>query len=254
MNITTEELIAQARERVSSLRVTFVDAKPEDFDFGTNYVEDSDDHWDFMEAAECDECGQMIVDEDDHGFLDPAGNQVPRQALLEGADLDDDDLDEWADGNGFTRCSASGESYRDFDQAEGPMMNYRYPIGEHDYTAENAHKIADLPLCLIETPDANYLALTGGGMDLSWEICEAYARLGYLPPSHFDLPGMAGKRLTERTAFIIAAVERSNEVLGGWAEHRQQRTARMFTELVADDDWGNEPGVSQWIAETGGDE
>jgi hypothetical protein len=197
MNSTNETLIQRAREQASSLFATYVDVKPENFDFGSAGYDDKGELvWDFMEAVECQECGRMIV-ENEH----------------------------------LPHCSRDGDDYREFDQAEGPMMNYRYPIGDSDYSPENAHKIADLPLCLVETPDANYLALTGGGMDLSWEICEAYCRLGYLPPAHFELPAMAGKVLNERTAFVVAAVERSNQLLAGWADRRRERAAAMFTEL-----------------------
>ena len=29
------------------------------------------------------------------------------------------------------------------------------------------------------------LAVSAGGMDLSWDVCEAYLLLGYLPPLNF---------------------------------------------------------------------
>jgi hypothetical protein len=96
------------------------------------------------------------------------------------------------------------------------MMNYAYPleslridmrgtllgdsvpdsIGAHGFPTtvhEAAHALRGLPLCIIERLDGEgyELALTGGGMDLSWEICEAFVRLGFLPPVHFcDLPDM----------------------------------------------------------------
>ncbi len=93
--------------------------------------------------------------------------------------------------------------------ADGPMMNYFYPCDR--ITFDDAEKLKDLPLCIVCLDNEEYgLALTGGGMDLSWEICEAYILLGYLPPIHFcDLPAMAGKKLNARNKRIIAACRRS---------------------------------------------
>jgi len=228
--------IEAARKQAALLKVSFVDAKPEDFDFSTLNA-DGEAGWDHIEAVECSDCGQWIVDEADHGYVDqdgdPAGD-IPFEDAG-GTDITDSDtdvLDEWAAENGYEACPRHGEGYREFDSAEGPMMNYRYPVGEHDYTTAHAHGIADLPLCLVETEDGDvYLALTGGGMDLSWQICDAYIRLGYLPPSHFELPEMGDMRLTEHTALIVAAVERSNEVLANWAQYRQTRAKRLFETL-----------------------
>lgn len=85
--------------------------------------------------------------------------------------------------------------------AEGPMMNYWYPIEETREYGRFAHNTFDPvaaaakldgPLCLVLVDDEYGLALTGGGMDLSWEICDAFVQLGKCPPLHFlDLPHMA---------------------------------------------------------------
>jgi hypothetical protein len=196
-------IISEARRAVSKLSAHYVDAKPENYDFG--------------------DCGQYIVDGDDHAFINGDGQPVPGKALMEENDLDEDDLVDWAEANGFSTCPCHGEDFREFDSAEGPMMNYRYPIDDKWFNADGARRIADLEV---------YLALTGGGMDLSWEICEAYVRLGCLPPSHFELPAMAGKKLTERTALVLTAVERSNDVLTGWAQSRKERTSRLLATII----------------------
>lgn len=79
------------------------------------------------------------------------------------------------------------------DEIEGPVMNYYYPLPAFSKDeAAAALAIADLPLCLVEFEDglpwgADYayaLALTGGGMNLAWQIQEAHLRLGYLAPEH----------------------------------------------------------------------
>jgi hypothetical protein len=95
---------------------------------------------------------------------------------------------------------------------EGPMMNYWYPadlylVGTGDAGAEEAaRRLADLPLCVVQVNGDYGLALSGGGMDLSWEICEAYTRLGLLPPAHFcRLPRMAGRGISTRDKYILSA-------------------------------------------------
>lgn len=113
-----------------------------------------------------------------------------------------------------------------FEIAAGPMMNYAYelevltPYSERGRTpAEAAELLVDLPLCLVEAEFLSedwYLALTGGGMDFSWEICEAYMRLGFIPPTEFaDLPNMAGRPRDENDRKIIEACKRAyNEAAG----------------------------------------
>lgn len=227
------DLIATARQQAARLHVGFVDAKPENYDFGTAQTdEDGNPAWDYIDAVKCNDCHNWIVDDTDHGFINAEGDPVPAEALMAAHELEDDGLDEWAAANGFEHCPRYGDGYLEFDSAEGPMMNYRYPISDQLYTSAHAHAIADLNLCLVQTSDsATYLALTGGGMDMSWDICAGYVRLGFLPPSHFELPEFAGMTLDAPTALTIAAVERSNEVLAQWALSRQSRASRLFETL-----------------------
>ena len=75
------------------------------------------------------------------------------------------------------------------------MMNYAYPCAWHD-GATAALMLVDLPLVPVVLADGTHaLALTGGGMDLSWEICRAYVALGFLPPLHYcrDLPRLGNR-------------------------------------------------------------
>lgn len=226
---TREEIIEAARTKVREqrLRVDYIDAKPEQFDWTTNAVdEDGDPLYDVFEAITCDDCNQPIVDSEDHGVVDSDGASVrlPDDVPLE-------DLDDWADEHGLARCPRQGSDARDLF-AEGPMMNIRYPIADGTATQDNARDIVDLPLCLVSFEDADYLALTGGGMDLSWEICEAYVTLGFLPPTHFRLPRMADKYLNEGTALVVAAVEYANEIQAKWAASNREDAARLFGDLV----------------------
>ena len=154
-----------------------MDAKPRDYDFYKGCGED----WDYWEAARCDKCNKVV--------LPPWG------------EYEHDDIED-------TECDG-------YISTDGPMMNYCYPISLRDEPSEAARKIVDLPLCIVSftDEDTDYLALTGGGMDFSWEICEAYMRLGQTPPLHFcSLPAMAGRGQNAHDRWIIAGCRASAKV------------------------------------------
>lgn len=166
-----------------------IDEKPVDYDFGEGYPE----KWEYFEAVECSECGEVRIlhGEEQHKDIEN------------------------------TEC----EGYL---SAGGPMMNYCYPLPEFDMNPdEAAKKIAHLPVCLVhfEEDDEYALALTGGGMNLAWEICAAYVELGYLPPLHFaNLPKYAGGPPIGFAAAkrVLSAMEKSIEVNQHWLEGHKE--------------------------------
>lgn len=170
---------------VHSLYVDAINVQPIHRDWSTGYdfegYGDDEHGWTFFEAVELDD-GRVT---DGLGYIDD--------------DPDDSYIDE---------------------RREGPMMNYAYPLPAYrGNPVYDARSLVHLPLCIVQEGDETFLALTGGGMDLSWEICEAYMRLGYLPPLHFaDLPRMAGRGESPDDRTIIAACKRSAEVAIGWAQ------------------------------------
>lgn len=226
---TTAGLLAAARERITGmrLRVDFIDAKPQTFDWTENTTyEDGDPRWEVFEATTCDECDQAIVDSEDHGVVDSHGASVRLPD-----DVPFEDLDEWAEAQSLTRCSRQGEDALDLG-AEGPMMNYRYPIAEGTATKDNARELVHVALCLVAFEDEEFLALTGGGMDMSWEICLAYITLGFYPPTHFGLPAMADKYLDHpTTALVLAGSQIANEIQAQWAARRAEDLSRMAESL-----------------------
>jgi hypothetical protein len=121
----------------------------------------------------------------------------------------------------------------DEHRGEGPMMNYWYPLHttSRDFDpADAARTLAkhSLPLCVVSVNDEHGLALTGGGMDFSWEICEAFARLGYCPPLHFcDLPRMAGRENYDSTPFVLAACAYSARIAAQWAARSVERVEQL---------------------------
>lgn len=116
--------------------------------------------------------------------------------------------------------------------AEGPMMNYAYPLDGDRVSEDSAVRLADLPLALVETDGGWFLALTGGGMDLSWEICAGYVRLGSYPPAHFasNLAGIGtmGNERAEWYADTLAAARESLRIAASWAEGDRDRFAQAF--------------------------
>lgn len=155
-----------------------------------------EDGWEAFESPVCPECDEYGIRED---YM-------------------------WVCGNGG--CDRGGDEIDAY--SEGPMMNYYYPLpdlrrlGDDPYAAAEA--ISDLPLCVVQFGGGFALALTGGGMDLSWEICEAFTRLGFLPPLHFcDLPRLAGKRIEERERYVVDACRRSADVVAYQAQRTRER-------------------------------
>lgn len=154
--------------------------------------------FEFADPAECEGCGSVVVM---HG-----GESTHRE--------EDPDTD----------CGG-------YLFSEGPMMNTFYPLpdrGEYLGTLDDvAEKLAGLPLCAVEMADGEIgMALTGGGMDLTWEIVAGYMALGYLPPFQFtSLPGYDG--YPEKYPHIVAACKRSCEILASWATHRAEELSQM---------------------------
>ena len=151
----------------------------------------------FWEAATCEECGKVIV------YQNGGGGARHSEECAK------------------TKC----EGY--LSMAEGPMMNYWYPVDAWQIESGSgmggadraAMAVADLPVCIVQVNGQYGLALTGGGMDLSWEICEAYTRLGLLPPVHFcKLPRMAGRGTSAKDRYIIAACRAAVNVQIKWAK------------------------------------
>jgi hypothetical protein len=170
------------RPRIKDLYCDCIGVEPITCDW-REILGDDMEGWRSYEAVDCDECGETLV-----------------LSVSNGGDLHRNiDSDSSCSGN--------------IPECEGPMMNYWYPIDIKD-CEEAARKLVCLPLCVVEFPDGTTgLALTGGGMDLSWEICNAFMLLGQLPPVHFELPAMCGRGVNERDRWVIAGVRKACQVM-----------------------------------------
>lgn len=178
-------------------------------DYGEEY-DNEGQSYNYFQRGDCPRCGAPTLDESgcvshmDHPDLDP-------DEVIEGG----------FEADGGLYCA------EDLDSDGGPMMNYAYELpyfASYELT-EALDKIKDLPLCVVQWNEAYWLALTGGGMDLSWEICEAYIALGYLPPTAFaELPAMAGRGTGKADRETIKYCKESFEVV---RDRAKQAIARM---------------------------
>jgi hypothetical protein len=149
-------------------------------------------------------------------------------------------------GNQRTCSNEECELYdepQDTDYSEGPMMNYYYPLPERPDDDDVVLALDGLPLCVVdfnsEFESNSALALTGGGMDLSWEICEAHMRLGYLPPVDYcSLPQMAGRGQSPRDRKIIEACRAS----ANSAMRQQQSIINRLDAMSPDTEPAFKPG------------
>lgn len=182
-----------------------ITAEPVTVDWSRPYGDSAEegDGWRSWEPCDCDECGATLIleagmGEEEHRHLD-------REAECMGR----------------------------VEQASGPLMNFYYPLpnSERRNPEELAEAIAGLPLCVVQLPndDGYGLALTGGGMDLSWEICAGYVACGYYPPTHFArLPRMGGRGTSPSDRRLIARCKESFRIAGRWASEGAKRLAQDF--------------------------
>lgn len=233
---------------ISNLHAECIDVKPVNCDWEALSGPDGDGYTAY-EAVEGDTSGRVYIARASEGddeaqslqSFEPIEDDEPymeyAQRILEGVPPRTDDFDE------VSEAIADAIAEEHVGLAEGPMMRY-FPlpddVGRYGFDPEQAaYALQHLPLCVVEFSDESQdkgtpeyaLALTGGGQDLSWEICEAFMQIGQLPPIHFcDLPGMAGRADPgygnfKRDSAIIAACRRSIEI-------QSQRLERVRTSLL----------------------
>ena len=163
-----------------------VTVKARHFNFGEGYPE----RWEYAQLQQCQECWEVVSD----------GESCPQEG-----------------------CDGELEP----EQDAGPTMNYFWPLPDfHGDTQEAARKLneAGVALCLVWTldeydADEYGLALTGGGMDLSWDICRAYMALGFMPPlAACELPDFAGQDYSDpRNQEVFDACKESVLCAVRWA-------------------------------------
>lgn len=173
----------------------------------------------------CEECkGQGKVDNPDYDPDNP-GDVEPQIECDECHGECTVDCDE-CDGEGEVDCSTcDGSGQRECDD-DGwfPMMNYYYPLPPGFDIPDNVQELLVCTTIVRFSDDAAEddlaLVLTGGGMNLAWEICESYINLGLYPPAHFcDLPKMCGRGESERDLKILAYCRESLRIQADMARY-----------------------------------
>ncbi len=226
------EAVRAAEALANELSCRHVETLPRDVDWSEMLGEDLEG-WRAFEELECQECRRSLMvscpGEHEHRDLEPTIEvaelpepgedfrcpECSHEFCVDAAMLAPSEHvtcpkceTDISEGDEFD-CTCDG-----YINHEGPMMNYFYLVEISD-VEEAVHKIAHLPLCVIEMRDGETgLALTGGGMDLSPQICEAYIALGYLPPAHFAfLPEYAGYEKDWKWIELLVCCRKSIETV-----------------------------------------
>lgn len=200
---TTEE---QGLPAIDALCADALYSAPIQFDWsahqydGDGYGEDGT--WTFWEVADCYECEQET------------------------------------DAQGYCNTMECPNFAEHNESCEGPMMNYYYPLGSYmdrhldpEEAAVQLHRHGSTTCLVRINGETHGLALTGGGMDLSWEICQSFIALGLLPPLHFaKLPAMAGRPRGAVDEHIVLACLKSFEVADRWHARGREHLQQMLAE------------------------
>lgn len=196
-----------------------------------DWSENDGEKWLTYQAVECEKCGKVLVIEGaggdaEHSDIDPDAVLPACTIGAHHGDLgacSDCVVSTGEDGVGICDCvDAPCDGY--VPEASGPMMNYFYECPLKDQCAA-ALAIAHLPLCVVEdtiTGNTGF-ALTGGGMDFTWEICAAYIACGFLPPTYFELPKMGGIDLEGWQGDVYRAAHESINVRENWLRNNRDR-------------------------------
>jgi hypothetical protein len=158
---------------IEQLRYDSVDVESVNFNFGAGFSETWEDVIPLL--LECDYC---------QATFDCCGPS------------------EWVEGDDCPDCDEATDGHLQRPECS-PLMNYYYSLPDYDGDPEADQALlwlssANVVLVKIlggeDAEDTYALALSGGGMDFSWDICLAYILLGYAPPFRFcDLPEFAGQ-------------------------------------------------------------
>jgi len=205
--------------------------------------------WTSYEPFECETCGRVGVTsslgENEHRDVEP--RVFVRLPEDDGVEFVCSGCEETvtfhADEDGDFVCPECQGTFMDGDEVEntcsgyvnsdGPMMNYWYPVHISDCKGA-AEAISHTCLCVVEFEDGQTgLALTGGGMDLSRDICSAFIALGYFPPAHYAgrLPRFAGDKMSPAMADLLGVCLASCEVAVQWAQYKVQDVENFIKQL-----------------------
>ena len=227
-----------------------VDVKPVDFDWTVGYGED--DGWEIVypdvSGWDLARCKDYLMDRggDEFPELNPwgMGYESLREFLGSDADESCEDFSETELRDVILDSEEVLDAWREFvaekiqedSDSFTPMMSYYYPLpyfGRMDPSTAQTKLIGSGSAIVAIVAGETVLALAGGGMDLSWDICRAYMLLGYLPPVYFcELPAYAD--LPRDASWIISGCLRSIEVMRQWIANKEDSLRRLTTKREGD--------------------
>lgn len=233
------KLFKALQKEFGNLNGICIDTMPLYFDFSQGFAEtwdiavlsyqDKCEECDGKGHIQCNECaadkpGRMVCDAGckDGMIYDAAGNGTECNICDGDGYMDcnckDEDYPEGRVECG--KCDGEGEVVTEDPDRWSPMMHYIYPIKDEDF--EPPDKPWDVLECTtlvdIKSMDGYALALTGSGMDFSWEICRSFVNLGYLPPVYFaKLPRM-GRGESDQDKQLLRACLYSLMIKANWVE------------------------------------
>jgi len=205
------------------MRNDILTADSVEFDFGEGYGVTWDIVYPDFDSAEREELDRIV------SYYDVQTDH-----------LDEFDPDEWdGDREAFEdeRTEELRTELREFFEGDGfdslaPMMNFLYPTPADHSGGELARLALDTCFTLVNVGGVEYFALTGGGMDMRWEMCAAWVSLGSLPPVEFaELPRMAGRGESESDLALIGHCIAAFRMARDWHERAAQR---MVSDFLAD--------------------
>jgi hypothetical protein len=143
-----------------------------------------------------------------------------------------DEINEWRD--------ACQEWIDENDSDYHPTMNYLWPLADYSGDGQADQLVLDLwggPIVLVEVAGNSYLAMSGGGMDLSWHIARAYMLLGHLPPADVVQNGLTGGREFDSqvlTRWVLEGCRRSLDCVIFRADRGLARIASTARKALGD--------------------
>lgn len=214
MDVKCSAVLDLGEPEALSLNCDAVAAKPQDFNFGEGYG----DAWeivypDFTREADAAEA-----------YLQSSGITYKDEPE------DVNDPDAWVE----EIINQAAEAVQEDPDEFAPMMNYAYPLPGYEADAARDQATKDLRSCVLVLIGGEvFLALAGGGMDLSHHICRAYLSLGYWPPAHFcDWP-RAYPVDSISAAYLAAVCAESCRISERWARGPVERIEEQITAFLA---------------------
>lgn len=195
--------------------------------------DDGKQRWTYKVARRCELCGRLVIVTDD------AETELTHYDVVEAWIRVVDDSKDADDPKRWTVCEMEDDGaevcHGRLETSGPPVFNYGYPLPDRLDTDAAAEALVDLPMVVVEDCDTGdkYLVLSGGGMDMSWEIAASFLALGYRPPAHLDLPAMAGYTLTKERRRILDACIQSHEIARRWMVSGTRRLRDLKRKLSA---------------------